>query len=652
MALTYRLEKGSFLTHEEMDNNFRSLFFSSSISDGGSTLKLHYNTNPTSYHEIFIGSSSGSGSGSSIAITNHTGADSLLTTNIAASSINAEGNLTFNGSILSLLGRLEISDGVPKNIFIGEEAGELIDSNASDNLGIGYQALKNTTGINNIGLGRGGLGALIVGNSNLAGGYNALTTLEVGAENTAIGTLAGANNTAGTGNVYIGHRAGTLNTTSESNKLYINNSANNQPLILGNFDTGLLTVNNTVSASAFSGSFSGDGSGLTGITATADWNGLLDGNAKISGSLIVSGAEAVFTNGVTGSSFTGSFSGDGSQLTGVNSEWDGTRDGNAEITGSLIVSGSNITVDLAGPTTIDSNIKIHNSTLTSLGIGYQTFNSINTGDRNTVVGYQAALTAESGDDTAILGYKAGSNFGSFTSYFGSYAGYLNSGEYNSAFGQRAMGLQVGVGKYNSAFGYKSIYRVVNGDYNSAFGNNTLETLLNGNFNTAIGGRALRISTNDNNSALGYGAGQYLSIGTGNVYIGFNAGPGSVTEQSNQLYVHNGATNTPLIRGDFFTRYLNIYGNLIVSESITATNFVGDGSELTNVVGTWRVWNGYRWYKNENNLNEYPITGEEIQGRGDGRYENGEWIHGEFKRDMPNGQTIDQNLDINIFISYP
>ena len=39
-------------------------------------------------------------------------------------------------------------------------------------------------------------------------------------------------------------------------------------------------------------------------------------------------------------SFSGSFFGDGTGLTGVVSEWDGTRDGNAIITGSLLVSGS------------------------------------------------------------------------------------------------------------------------------------------------------------------------------------------------------------------------------------------------------------------------------------------------------------------------
>lgn len=52
----------------------------------------------------------------------------------------------------------------------------------------------------------------------------------------------------------------------------------------------------------------GDGSNITGITA--EWDGSHNGNASITGSLTV-------TNGITGSSFTGSFVGDGSGLTNI-----------------------------------------------------------------------------------------------------------------------------------------------------------------------------------------------------------------------------------------------------------------------------------------------------------------------------------------------
>ena len=63
----------------------------------------------------------------------------------------------------------------------------------------------------------------------------------------------------------------------------------------------------------------------------------IDGNTTITGSLIV-------TTSVTASSYTGSFVGDGSQLTGIiSSKWSGsnpiTRDSDVEITGSFNVAG-------------------------------------------------------------------------------------------------------------------------------------------------------------------------------------------------------------------------------------------------------------------------------------------------------------------------
>ena len=86
-----------------------------------------------------------------------------------------------------------------------------------------------------------------------------------------------------------------------------------------------ITVTGSVSSSV---GFYGDGSGLTGITAVAEWDGTRDGNASITGSLIVSGSgvnvDFISTTGVSGSfsgSFagfhTGSFAGDGTNLTGV-----------------------------------------------------------------------------------------------------------------------------------------------------------------------------------------------------------------------------------------------------------------------------------------------------------------------------------------------
>ena len=54
-------------------------------------------------------------------------------------------------------------------------------------------------------------------------------------------------------------------------------------------------------------------------------------------------------------SFTGSFTGNGSSLTGVIGEWDGTLNGNAEITGSLTITGAGSIVDFTAATAISES---------------------------------------------------------------------------------------------------------------------------------------------------------------------------------------------------------------------------------------------------------------------------------------------------------
>ena len=65
----------------------------------------------------------------------------------------------------------------------------------------------------------------------------------------------------------------------------------------------------------------------------------IDGNLNVVGQITASSdiSSSADVYGVTGSFLH--LEGDGSQLTGVTSEWDGTLNGNAEITGSLIVTG-------------------------------------------------------------------------------------------------------------------------------------------------------------------------------------------------------------------------------------------------------------------------------------------------------------------------
>ena len=76
--------------------------------------------------------------------------------------------------------------------------------------------------------------------------------------------------------------------------------------------------------------------GDTGVINPND----ITGSLRITGSLTVSSSFVDFTNttAISGSTFSGSFVGDGSGLSGVTGEWDGTLNGNAQITGALVVT--------------------------------------------------------------------------------------------------------------------------------------------------------------------------------------------------------------------------------------------------------------------------------------------------------------------------
>jgi hypothetical protein len=106
------------------------------------------------------------------------------------------------------------------------------------------------------------------------------------------------------------------------------------------------------STGSFTGSFIGT---LSGTAATASY-----GNGNF--------------NGIFSGSASGSFQGNGSGLTGIIGEWDGTLNGNAQITGSLVVSGSLLissTGSFNGPVILNLTsipVATDNSTAASAGV--------------------------------------------------------------------------------------------------------------------------------------------------------------------------------------------------------------------------------------------------------------------------------------------
>ena len=552
MAITFRTSQGTALTHAQMDENFSSVYFSSSIHDipnsTSKELKLWFDndTDPLTYDSVTLPAPGGSGTVTISGDVNNR----VLTAN-GNGGIVGEANLTFDGNILTLAGRFEPIDTLG-NLSIGNGAG--LGATTGGNVLIGASAGQDLGGTANLAVGDGSLSSADQVDSTVAIGNSSLTNFNTGYNNTAIGFNTAEQVSAGNGNIYVGHSAGPATlTATQNNKLYINNSADDTPLIYGDFATGQVTFNSQVSASVFSGSFVGNGSALTGVST--EWDGTRDGNAQITGSLIVSGSTPTtvqFLNmtAISGSVFSGSFVGDGSGLTGIvaNSEWDGTRNGNAEITGSFIVSGSSPTIDLKGVTTIHNTIKIHNPVNSSIGIGTNTLNY--TPVNSIAIGQSAGAFATSGPSISI-GVNAGIKANTHAIHIGYNSGISNTGErviaiggdtlFNAtyagatvAIGYRAL-QGVGVGKLNVAIGDEASVNIKNGAANTSVGANSLRNLIQGDFNTAVG----------------YEAGSYnVTQGTGNVYLGPYTGNPDASAESNQLYIDNRQRNNALIRGDF------------------------------------------------------------------------------------------------------
>ena len=158
--------------------------------------------------------------------------------------------------------------------------------------------------------------------------------------------------------------------------------------------TGSLSVTGNISASIFSGSFVGNGSQLTGVSAGFPFTG----SAQITGSL-----------GVTGSVTATSFFGNGSQLTGI----DGFPfTGSAAISGSLIVVGpvnaTSFTGSIQGTATTASYVQLANvdgftaySASINTTITPQTA-TVNTGSSPLTLTTQSIVIADSTNGNLIV----------------------------------------------------------------------------------------------------------------------------------------------------------------------------------------------------------------------------------------------------------
>lgn len=106
------------------------------------------------------------------------------------------------------------------------------------------------------------------------------------------------------------------------------------------------------------------------------------------------------------------------------------------------------------------------------------------------------------------------------------------------------------GHFNTSVGYQSGYSIdaIN-SYPSLFGNTA-------SYNTNLGALSgFSNITGDINTYVGYSAG-YNNTGSGNVFIGYDAGS-ELTNTSDQLYIENSNSTSPLIWGNFDSDHVRL-----------------------------------------------------------------------------------------------
>ena len=201
-----------------------------------------------------------------------------------------------------------------------------------------------------------------------------------------------------------------------------------------------------------------------------------------------------FTNAtaISGSIFSGSFVGDGSQLTNLPASSTFPFTGDAQITGSLIVSGSfeprglggetNVIIGGAGAGSSISEVYATHNVI----IGYDAAEQLNDEDYNVIIGSSAGNFLTHGVNNVLIGGLTGRNLKGSTgnkikgnTLIGHYAGYggTNANSFsanNTGLGEKVL-YEIDGGSGSIAIGYFAGYNIGSGNNNIIIGSGSLGT---------------------------------------------------------------------------------------------------------------------------------------------------------------------------------
>jgi hypothetical protein len=287
---------------------------------------------------------------------------------------------------------------------------------------------------------------------------------------------------------------------------------------------------------------------------------------------------------VTGSVFTGSFVGDGSGLTGLptgSSTTPGGLDTNIQFNSGSTFAGSgdfrynytNKKVIITG----SAEIK---------GLGNDQFSE---SLRLTNSDGSSSLVVNDAGDV----YNRGVNGINTNTFFGENVGRLTTGGTNTAMGTNVLESNT-TGGSNSAVGVSTLRNNTTGFSNSALGREALRNNTLGNLNSAIGVSALQNNTTgSNNTAIGMSALTSNTIGNDNTAVGVSALVNNITGSNNialgfEAGRRRGTANNTLLMASssiFIGRDTRANADNQTNQIVIGDSAVGLGSNTTVIGNT-------------------------------------------------------------------
>ena len=424
------------------------------------------------------------------------------------------------------------------------------------NIAIGEQALySNTSGGYNIAIGYEALYYNTTGTRNTASGFDALQSNTSGYQNTANGAAALSLNTGGLRNTANGHLAlysntiGNYNTANGYNALYTNSTGNNNTAI--GCEAGYSASGNSGVFLGYQAGYNETGSNKLHI-ANSSSSTLIYGDfstSKVGIGTTTPSTALVVIGTVTA---TQGFVGNGSQLTGISASV-----GTNSVSSASITDGSVSSADIADSTITGSDL--------ASSISISTTGTMSVASGNFVVDSAGSMTASNITSTGSVTASAITTTGTLTA-----SGNLNIDSGTLFVNSANNRVGIGTTTPQTAFAVSGTATVTNGYFGIGTNNPGARLTIHTNgIETASGGLGITDGTSSAYITMIHtGSFNYV---TANAHVFYNASSTEIFRATSDLKMGIG-TETPQTK-------LHVIG------TVTATGFVGNGSQLTGISAT-------------------------------------------------------------------